>query len=82
MSDNKLLIAALVIVGVGIAASLYYVFTSTKENPAITQSVAIPQTPPPQPTPKPTPKPEAQQPAPQTEQQTQTEEQPKEKPDF
>lgn len=81
MSDNKLLIAALVIVGVALAASLYYVFTSTKENPAVTQAVTIPQTPPSQPTSPPQPQPESQAP-PQVSVQPPQGEQPKEKPAF
>lgn len=58
MSENKLLITALVIVGVALVGSLVYVFRSSKEPPsAATQTVAIPK-----PAPKPAPAP---QPAPQ-----------------
>ena len=74
MADNKLLIAALVIVGVALAGSLVYVFRSSKEPPpAANQTVAIPK-PPPQPAPKPNPAP---QPAPKP-----AEAQPANKPAF
>lgn len=59
MSENKLLIAALIIVGLALAGSLYYVFRSSTESlPGLTQSLAITAPPPPQaPQPQPQPKP-------------------------
>lgn len=53
MSDNKLLIAALVIVGLALAGSLVYVFRSSREQANVNQTVALPPAPPPKPTPKP-----------------------------
>ena len=52
MSDNKLLIGAMVIVVIAVAASLVYVFTSSKHKAEVTQAVTIPETPPPPPAPK------------------------------
>ena len=66
MSDNKLLIASLVIVGIALAGSLYYVFRSSKEPPPSLSQIVIPK-----PAPQPTPQPQPATPTPQPEQQTQ-----------
>lgn len=60
MSDKKVLISALVVVGLLLAGTLYYVFKSSKESPTASQSqpIAIPtQKPAPEPTPQPSPEP-------------------------
>lgn len=70
MSDNKLLIAGLVIVGLALAGSLYYVFRSSKEPPPSLSQIAIPQT---APQPSPQPATQAAKPAPQPQEQPQPE---------
>jgi hypothetical protein len=64
MSDNKLLIGAMVIVVIAVVASLVYVFIPSREKMAVTQPVAIPQAPPRQ---APPPKPAEQPPSPPAE---------------
>lgn len=70
MSDNKLLIAGLVIVGLALAGSLYYVFRSSKEPPPSLSQIAIPQATP-QPSPQTQPATQPATPAPQPQEQSQ-----------